>query len=234
MQTSYAKSFITAAKWFQIVSYTLEYFFNDICYGVMQFGPSLCKEKMLGLVRGATWNGFIELNRMAFSDALPRNSESRCLGIALRLIKKEYPHIKWIVSFADATQCGDGTIYRAAGFLLTGIKKNTGMFRNVKTGEVMQVLQMYHLMIKKDKNLWKPLPGYMMRYIYFLDKEFEKNLNVKVIPYSQIKTLGVSMYRGKSNCLTKCAKSIDIDATTNQVVESGESPTFALQSNVIE
>lgn len=88
--------------------------------GAMQFGPSLDKRKIQGLVQGTLWNEFIELNRLAFSDVLPRNSESRALGIAMRILRKHAPQLKWVVSFADATQCGDGTIYRAAGFVLTG------------------------------------------------------------------------------------------------------------------
>lgn len=91
--------------------------------GVMQFGPSMDKRKIQGLVADTRWNDFIELNRMAFSDRLPRNSESRALAIAFRMIRKHYPHIEWVISFADGAQCGDGTIYRASGFLLTGIKK---------------------------------------------------------------------------------------------------------------
>ena len=91
--------------------------------GAMQFGPSLDKRKIQGLVTSTGWNDFLELNRMAFSERLPRNSESRALGVAFRLIKKHYPHVEWVVSFADGTQCGDGTIYRASGFVLTGIKK---------------------------------------------------------------------------------------------------------------
>jgi hypothetical protein len=92
--------------------------------GAMQFGPSLDKRKVQGLVEGTGWNGFIELNRMAFSERLPRNSESRALGVVMRLIRKHYPHIEWIISFADGAQCGDGTIYRASGFVLTGIRPN--------------------------------------------------------------------------------------------------------------
>lgn len=92
--------------------------------GAMQFGPSLDKRKIIGLVEGTKWNEFIELNRMAFSDVLPRNSESRAIAIAMRLLRKHAPQIKWVVSFADATQCGDGTIYRASGFVLTSIKEN--------------------------------------------------------------------------------------------------------------
>lgn len=99
-------------------------FLDGKCGGAMQFGPSLDKRKMLGLVTGTLWNEFIELNRMAFADWLPRNSESRAIGYAFRWIRKTYPHIKWCVSFADGTQCGDGTIYRASGFALTGIKEN--------------------------------------------------------------------------------------------------------------
>lgn len=93
--------------------------------GAMQFGPSLDKRKIQGLVSDTQWHEFIELNRMAFSDALPRNSESRAIAIAMKLLKKHAPQLKWVISFADATQCGDGTIYRASGFVLTGIKKNT-------------------------------------------------------------------------------------------------------------
>ena len=103
--------------------------------GVMQFGPSLDKRRMLGLVRDTGWNGFIELNRLAFSENLPRNSESRALSIAFRMFRKSYPHIEWIVSFADGTQCGDGTIYRASGFVLTSIKKNSTIW-GAPSGEV--------------------------------------------------------------------------------------------------
>ncbi len=104
-------------------------FLNGRLEGAMQFGPSLDKRRMQGLVSGTGWNGFIELNRMAFSEALPRNSESRALSVAFRMIRKAYPHIEWIVSFSDGAQCGDGTIYRASGFVLTGIKKNTSIWK---------------------------------------------------------------------------------------------------------
>lgn len=99
-------------------------FLNGKLEGALQFGPSLDKRKIMGLVSGTGWNEFIELNRMAFTDALPRNSESRALSVAMKLIRKHAPHIKWVVTFADGAQCGDGTIYRAAGFVLTGIKEN--------------------------------------------------------------------------------------------------------------
>ena len=95
----------------------------------MSFGSPIDKSKVLPLVKDTKWSDMLELNRMAFSDVLPKNSESRALGVAFRLIKKHYPNIEWILSFSDGTQCGDGAIYRASGFYLTSIKKNTELYK---------------------------------------------------------------------------------------------------------
>lgn len=99
-------------------------FLDGQLHGVLSYGPSMNKYKLQGLVEGTGWNEFIELNRMAFDDYLPRNSESFCIAKSLRLLKQNAPQIKWVVSFADGTQCGDGTIYRASNFVLTGVTKN--------------------------------------------------------------------------------------------------------------
>lgn len=104
-------------------------FLDGKLHGVMSYGPSMDKSKTIRLVEGTGWNEFLELNRMAFDDYLPRNAESYCIGKSLRIIKKQAPQIKWIISFADGTQCGDGTIYRASNFVLTGINKNKTMIR---------------------------------------------------------------------------------------------------------
>ena len=61
-------------------------FLDGQLHGVMSYGPSMNKQKMIGLVEGTGWNEFLELNRMAFDSVLPRNSESRALSISLRLI----------------------------------------------------------------------------------------------------------------------------------------------------
>jgi hypothetical protein len=177
-------------------------FWKGQCHGVMQFGPPINKKATINLVKDTPWNGFIKLNRMAFDEFLPKNSESRALGVAHRLIKKTYPQIKWIISFADATQCGDGTIYRAAGYLLTGIKKNVGLRKNPETGEVLQTIAAHHRMIAKEfRTNWDALPGFQIRYVYFLDKEWQKNLTVPILDYSEIKNQGAKMYKGEK-CTT--------------------------------
>lgn len=171
-------------------------FLDGCLHGVMSFGASLNKKGTMNLVKGTGWNEFIELNRMAFDDYLPKNSESRCISIALKLIKKNAPHIKWVISFADGCQCGDGTIYRASGFNLVKIKKNSSMWENVNTGERMQDMQFYHTMTKKDDN-WKKLDGNMLTYIYFLDANAKNNLTVPILPFSKIDEVGAGMYKGQ-------------------------------------
>lgn len=104
-------------------------FLDGKLHGVLSYGPSLCKHKMLGIVEGTQWNEFLELNRMAFDDYLPRNSESFCIARTLKMIRKYAPQIKWVISFADGCQCGDGTIYRASNFVLTGITEGKSFYR---------------------------------------------------------------------------------------------------------
>lgn len=83
--------------------------------GAMQFGPSLDKRKIQGLVANTGWNEFIELNRMAFSDRLPRNSESRAIAIAMKLLKKYAPQIKWVISFRTLASAGMARFIEQAG-----------------------------------------------------------------------------------------------------------------------
>ena len=165
--------------------------------GVMQFGPSIVKKGIAPLVTGTAWNGFIELNRMAFSDALPKNSESRAIGVAMRYLKKYAPNIEWVVSFADGTQCGDGTIYRAAGFVLTQIKENNTLRINPETGQPMQQMAAFHQKKANEFHKWQALSGFQLRYIYFLNKSARDRLTVPILPFSEIDRVGARMYRGE-------------------------------------
>lgn len=198
-------------------------FYHGNLEGAMQFGPSLDKRKIMGLVEGTGWNGFLELNRLAFTDTLPRNSESRALGIAMRLLRKHAPQVQWVVSFADGTQCGDGTIYRASGFVLTGIKPNDQIWQ-MPDGEVATRMVATDTRRPERKRLLsrvtmtkgthihetggasmrpfieagaKPLMGFQLRYIYFIDPTARERLTVPVLPFSEIERCGAGMYKGQ-------------------------------------
>ena len=251
-------------------------FLDGKCGGALQFGPSLDKRKMLGLVEGTLWNEFIELNRMALADWLPRNGESRAIATALRLLKRQYPHLKWVVSFADGCQCGDGTIYRAAGFVLTGIKRNNQLWRapsgeqftshacrnvdhhtkeharavrvfsrtSLTDGRSKQQQQQAAAIVSrtttttKGKHIlnsgassmaafkqagWEPIPGFQLRYIYFLDPTARDRLTVPIIPFSEIGNRGAGMYRGKPR-----VGSVGSDTSAVQAGEGGATPTPTL------
>lgn len=199
-------------------------FFDGKCGGAMQFGPSMRKDLIQPLIRETGWNEFLELNRLAFADWLPRNGESRCIGYAMRWIKKTYPWIKWVISFADGTQCGDGTIYRASGFVLTGIKENTQLRIEPSTGKPLHRMAAFHKCKSAEFHTWDKLPGFQLRYIYFLDPTALSRLTVPVLPFSEIERRGAGMYKGK-----KRADSIVANAPGHQPGEGGAEPTSALQ-----
>jgi hypothetical protein len=209
-------------------------FLDGVLEGAMQFGPSMDKRKTLGLVRDTAWNGFLELNRMAFTDRLPRNSESRALGVALRMIRKTYPHIEWVISFSDATQCGDGTIYRAAGFVLTGIKENKTIMQ-LPDGSVVSDKTLNnpnHSLKGKNASWWKrngakPLIGYQLRYVYFLNPSARERLTVPVVPFDKIDTLGAGMYRGERVSRSSRAKGQDPETPSGL---GGSTPTRTLHT----
>lgn len=213
--------------------------------GAMQFGPSLDKSKIQTLVRDTKWNAFIELNRMAFSDALPKNSESRAIAIAMKIIKKHAPHIEWVISFADGTQCGDGTIYRASGFVLTAINPSSNLAQ-LPNGDVIHKMTLesnptsprkelngksYYEVTggKYDFNAYlhkvngHKLKGFQLRYIYFINKDARKRLAIPELPFSKIAEMGATMYKGSR------PGSTDSDASDNLSEESGASPTSRLQ-----
>ena len=218
-------------------------FLNGKLEGAMSFGSLLDKRKVLPLVEGTAWTGMLELNRMAFSDRLPRNSESRCMAVAFRLIKKHYPHIEWILSFSDGTQCGDGAIYRASGFVLTGISRNTTLMEfpngtritnmtltaNWNTVVVSKLCQELGVPARpRSLSEWralggKELGGYQLRYIYFLNKDARNRLTVPILPFSKIDEMGAGMYKGIPKRGT--------GANSGDQPESGGStPTTTLQS----
>lgn len=126
-------------------------FLNEKLEGALQFGPSIDKRRMAENL-GIGFNDALELNRMALSDKCPKNSESRALGICLRMLKKKYPHLKIIISFADACQCGDGTIYRASGFKLHSFKKNNSLLSN-KNGDIISDKTLNDILLPDGRRL---------------------------------------------------------------------------------
>lgn len=169
-------------------------FINNILWWVMSYWPSTDKSKLIWLVEWTERNEFIELNRMAFSDILPKNSESRAIAISIKLLKKKAQHLKRIISFADGCQCWDGTIYRASGFELTSINKNTQIkvLENWEKVHRMSIEAHKPYMKSILKNA-KPFDWYMLRYIKHLKPNLKRNY--EILPYSKIQEMWAWMYK---------------------------------------
>jgi hypothetical protein len=203
-------------------------FYDNRLHGVLSFGCPLDRRRVLGLVvhretgQPAAWNDMLELNRMAFDEVLPKNSESRSIAVCIKLIRKQAPNIRWILSFADGSHCGDGTIYRASGFALTGIKETDMIeiperLRKYNGGSpyahrmtLQAKSNIMYKIIQKELDLrggyrtleWyaeklgtKIVGGYQLRYIKILDGNYR--LAVPELPYSKITEIGAGMYRGE-------------------------------------
>ena len=173
------------------------------------------------------------------------SSESRSIAVALRLIRKHYPHIEWIISYADGTQCGDGTIYRAAGFVLTAISKNktiwelgdmtfTDVSAKIAPGKTKEILNRVTMTkgkhakftggssMKRFREMGaKPKAGFQLRYIYFLNPDARSRLTVPEIPYSEIEVQGAKMYLGKK----PQAQASKVCDDRDQRNSGGEAPT---------
>lgn len=187
-------------------------FLDGKLHGVLSYGSPMDKRKVLPLVTNTLWNEMLELNRMAFDDYLPKNSESRCISISIKLIKKNAPHIKWILSFSDGTQCGDGTIYRASGFYLTSIKENTTLGKlNGKIVSDFTFQKGKHILLNNGKAAapkeFEYLKGYQLRYIYLIDKSCK--IICPIIPFSKIDEIGAGMYKGEKISLEKRKQAVE-------------------------
>lgn len=198
-------------------------FLDGKLHGVLSYGSPLDKSKVLPLVQPSLWNEMLELNRMAFDEYLPKYSESRCIAISIKLIKKNAPHIKWILSFSDGTQCGDGTIYRASGFQLTNITTNKNTCK-LPNGSVIHKMTLESSPLQKRPELnnrsyyeltegrynfdkyvkevnGEVLIGFQLRYIYLIDKSCK--ITVPILPFSKIDEMGAGMYKGEKISLSE-------------------------------
>lgn len=160
---------------------------------------------------GLKVNQGCELIRIALTNH--KTEVSRIVSITLRLLKKSYPGLKLVISFADPYQDHHGGVYQAGNWIYLGTtsSKKTPFIN----GRMVHARTLNHQpKSKRDKlNIeWIPTPG-KHRYAMPLDKEIQKKVQFLAKPYP------------------KCATSKDNVVSTFQVEEGGAIPTVALQSN---
>lgn len=162
---------------------------NDII-GVLQYGYAMNPASCASVVDGTKKNEYLELNRMWIADDVGQYPESRAISYSIKYIKRKYPKIKWIQSFADERCGGFGIVYQACSFNYYGEHKSDfweldgETFHNsIKTSIKAGKRGFLLLNDLKNKERIKKYSLRQFRYIKFLDKREKKKCLLKEQPY---------------------------------------------------
>ena len=166
-------------------------FVNEEIQGVLQYGYAMNPASCGSVVEGTQQNEYLELNRMWIADNVGQYPESRAISYSLKYIRRKYPNIKWIQSFADERCGGFGIVYQACSFGYYGEHKSDFweldgvVYHNIQM-TVSKESKRYpgeakHLQENKGKA--KRMSLRQFRYIKFLDQREKKKCLLKEQPY---------------------------------------------------
>ncbi len=162
-------------------------FVEDRLLGVLTLGvgPSNAHR----LVEKAAPTDCVTLTRLWLSDELPKNSESRVLGIALRSLGSA-TSFKFVATYADPNVEHVGTIYQATNWIYIGESQamplldfGDGVGRHTRSvarkygTHSLKYLRKHGLTVKKIPQARKH------RYIYFLDRTWRNRLKPEQLQY---------------------------------------------------
>jgi hypothetical protein len=157
--------------------------------GVLQFGYAMNPASGGSVVTGTANDEYLELNRMWLDDFAPHCSESRAISSAIKFIRRAYPKVKWIQSFADE-RCGlNGKVYQAANFGFYG--EHTSVFWEVD-GEYFHNIVATTEIKAGAKARARFLSGQnravrhdlrQFRYLFFMAPRFAKQCVLKAKPF---------------------------------------------------
>ena len=121
---------------------SLGVFYEDTLCGGVQFGKGIRPKSKQAWGIQVTPDNAIEFDRLWLSDVCPRFSETVVISMTHKIIRKSYPHIRFILSYADGFQGYTGTIYKAAGY--TEIAPINAEFFMTPDGKRYHPISMYH------------------------------------------------------------------------------------------
>ena len=165
-------------------------FVDEDIKGVLQYGYAMNPASCGSVVTGTQKDEYLELNRMWLCDGIGEYPESRAISYSIKYIKRKYPKIKWIQSFADERCGGFGIVYQACSFDYFGEHTNKfweldgETFHNSIMTSEKAGRRGYNLLNNpdnKDRIIKHELRQF--RYIKFLDQRKKKNCLLKEQPY---------------------------------------------------
>jgi len=148
-------------------------------------------------------NEVFELTRLFIFDNYGKNIESYCIRQSFRLLQKDFPHIKCILSYADGEQHHKGTIYQAVGFIYQGNSSialmpnysvsleeppNYKWIHSRTVSSTWGSHNVEHLKKAIGKTFWRKRESNKHRYVLFicnkgLKKKLIKSLKHPSLPY---------------------------------------------------
>lgn len=178
-------------KYYNATYIHLGLFVKEEIKGVLQYGYAMNPASCGSVVTGTQKDEYLELNRMWIADNVGEYPESRAISYSLKYIRRKYPKIKWIQSFADERCGGFGIVYQACSFDYYGEHKSDFweldgvVYHNIQMtvskdskryGGEAQFLQ-------ENKERAKRMNLRQFRYIKFLDQREKKKCTLKQQPY---------------------------------------------------
>jgi len=163
--------------------------------GVLQYGYAMNPASCGSVVKDTSMDEYLELNRMWLSDEIEiKYPESRAISFSIKYIKRKFPKIKWIQSFADERCGGFGIVYQACSFDFYGehsstfwelenvVYHNTSMTVSKKSQRYKNnVGGCQYLQINKEKATQHDLRQF--RYIKFINQKWKKKCLLEQKPY---------------------------------------------------
>ncbi len=140
-----------------------------------------------------------ELVRVALAPASTRNHPtSKCVAISLRMLKKQSPGLRLVVSYADSGQGHVGTIYQATNWIFLGAA--TQPYLKVK-GKIVHPRTLYDrygpggqslpwLRANVDPNAQRVPMAQKLKYVMPLDAELRRQLEPLAQPYIKKSCVG--------------------------------------------
>ena len=110
--------------------------------GYIQLGYGIRPAAKHTISKAITRDNYCEFDRMWLSDELPKNSESKAIGLLMAYLKAAHPRIKYVITYADESAGNKGTIYLASNAIPIGSTQCD--FYMLPSGERIHPVSMYH------------------------------------------------------------------------------------------
>src|ERR1035437_160237 len=175
---------------FYIMDYDIPFFDNvrdEKLIGCIVFGQPVGRSAAESISKLAKIDEVLELTRLFCHDGYGKNIESFCIAKSLRLLEKDFPKIKAIISYSDCEQGHVGTIYQASGFYYQG-NSALALMPNFSISLVKPHKWMHsrtafatfgshnieHLKRRIGHTFWRKKEATKHRYVYILGNKIQK------------------------------------------------------------